>query len=67
MAKPEVDVYLSTQELSDLVRRTVAAREGIPLPVAGDVHWLWSPGVGAVARVVNLRHVPNVRALRVVR
>lgn len=56
--------FLGADELSEMVRARAARELGIEPPVVGEVHWLWSPGVGPVARVVNLRHVANVVPIR---
>lgn len=61
---PDSGHYIGTDELSALARKEAASELGIELPVAGDVEWLWSPGVGPVARVFNLRHVANVLPFR---
>lgn len=64
--KPEpprsAEIWLSTDEVSDLVRKLAVVKSGVKLPVYGEVTWLWSPGVGPVARV-EVRHVPKVTML----
>lgn len=62
-AEPRGVMYFSTPELADLVRELAARRLGLELPVGGTVLWLWSPGLGPVARV-EVEHLPNVTRLR---
>ena len=62
-AEPREAIFFSTPELADLVRELAAKRLGIGLPVEGTVLWLWSPGIGPVARV-EVEHLPNVKRLR---
>lgn len=57
--KSEGELWLSSDELSDIVRRHVAHALGVPCPVAGSVIWAWSPGKGPVAHV-TIESVPNV-------
>lgn len=58
----EAELYFSTDEISEVVRRLAVVKSGVALPVHGEVTWMWSPGRGPVARVV-VRHVDNVRML----
>lgn len=62
-AEPREPMFFSTPELADIVRELAAKRLGVELPVAGTVVWLWSPGIGPVARV-EVEHLPNVTRLR---
>jgi hypothetical protein len=61
--KNKGEMWMTTDELSDLVRAHAAARMGIPMPVVGEVFWGWCPGVGPVPHV-RIESVPNVVPLR---
>jgi hypothetical protein len=58
----EAEIFFSTDEITETVRRLAVVATGVKLPVHGEVTWMWSPGKGPVARVV-VRHIPNVRML----